>query len=151
MNTADRLPDWALWIWALGPSIGAVATAMIAAAVGVVAWRQWQTARDKLHAEMFNLRFQYYEDFTALLPEIGTSDCIDKKEFRAKYRWETIEDAEAELIVRARLLFGEKVSQNVKKACSRAKKGKIEGRFEDLLDEVFTSFIHEMSLPLRRK
>ena len=54
------LPVWAQWIQALGPVAISLVTVIIAVAVGVIAYRQWKTAREKLVLDLFERRFTLY-------------------------------------------------------------------------------------------
>ena len=54
------LPDWAQWVQALGPVSVSLVTAIVAVAVGVIAYRQWRTAREKLALDLFDKRMTIY-------------------------------------------------------------------------------------------
>ena len=57
MNTTC-LPYWVHVIQAVGPSFVAVIAAVIA---GLIAFRQWQTARTRIKLDLFNERFEVFE------------------------------------------------------------------------------------------
>lgn len=60
MDPKTALPEFVQWIQALGPTVVSVVTALIAGLVGIVAYRQWRTAREKLVLDLFQRRFNIY-------------------------------------------------------------------------------------------
>jgi hypothetical protein len=64
MLQANQLPQWAMYAWALGPTLVAIIAAGIA---GYIALRQWWTARDRVKLDMFEKRFAVYEATKSLI------------------------------------------------------------------------------------
>ncbi|MDG4874165.1 hypothetical protein P9273_03510 [Mesorhizobium sp. WSM4935] len=60
--TEQALPYWIRLIQALGPTFAGFATAAIALAVAVIAYRQWRTAHDKILLDLFDRRFSVFNE-----------------------------------------------------------------------------------------
>ncbi|MGG2100376.1 hypothetical protein [Stenotrophomonas sp. NRRL B-14846] len=78
-------------------AIGQVA---VAAAIGVIALRQWLTARNKLKADLFDRRYRLYTGLIQSMNSItdGRTGAVDQME---------------RLVVEAKWLFGEKVTKRL--------------------------------------
>ncbi|HEL3770859.1 hypothetical protein I5U03_11955 [Stenotrophomonas maltophilia] len=94
----------------------AIGQILVAAAVGVIAWRQWrtaqqqaETARKKLIADLFDRRFKAYDKF---VDHISNAFYGDKDE--VKNAEKAVADAHA-LLHEIRWLFGEDVTTKLRK------------------------------------
>jgi hypothetical protein len=87
-----------LWIAVLQ----ALLTPAIAVSVAYVAYRQWQTARQKLALDLFDRRFQVYMDFRRIVSELVQLGELSDR------------GLPNELIARARFLFDEDVLTEIK-------------------------------------
>src|SRR5690606_16535856 len=54
------LPEWVLWVQALGPTAMSAVTALVAGTVALIAYRQWRTAQDNLVLSLFDRRYTVY-------------------------------------------------------------------------------------------
>src|SRR5688500_5831515 len=96
-------PEWALWMQAIGPTSVSVVTAVVAIAVGVIAYRQWTTAQRKLVLDLFDRPYSIYERVKSgvdlVIRDAGVeNDAIQKV---ASVRYE------------ARFVFGAEVEQYI--------------------------------------
>lgn len=58
--TTQPIPDWVIYLQALGPVFTGFGTLIIGACVAYIAWRQWQTARHKLRMDLYDRRLALY-------------------------------------------------------------------------------------------
>lgn len=67
MPQVQALPMWIEYVKALGTPVVALVAASIA---GVIAYRQWRTARNKLKLDLFDKRVEVYAAAVELIKEI---------------------------------------------------------------------------------
>jgi len=65
-------PHWTAFVSALG-------TPIIAGLVGLIAYRQWRTARDRLKLDLFDRRFEVYFSCMKFLSDILISRHVDSQ------------------------------------------------------------------------
>ncbi|EZP43175.1 hypothetical protein BW38_03522 [Stenotrophomonas sp. RIT309] len=80
----------------------AIGQILVAAAVGIIALRQWLTARNKLKADLFDRRYKLYVDLGQSLQRIVEGDSSAVVQMRR-------------LLAEARWLFGEKTAERLRK------------------------------------
>lgn len=80
----------------------AVGQILVAVAVGGIALRQWQTARDKLKADLFDRRYSLYVDFVRALNRLHEGDADAMREVQR-------------ILAESRWLYGEKVADRLRK------------------------------------
>ena len=107
----SSLPDWAQWIQAMGPVVTAAATVAIGAIVAFVAWRQWQTAREKLALDLFEDRIAVYSKVLSAIRLIERPGRSEGKNPNVLLR-----EARDE----AQFLFGPEVTEYVRRLISAA-------------------------------
>jgi len=71
-----ELPIWLEYAKALGAPVVAVVAAVIA---GVIAYRQWITARNKLKLDLFDRRLKIYTDAFAVIKWMAEPDLSDRQ------------------------------------------------------------------------
>ncbi|WP_164092741.1 hypothetical protein [Stenotrophomonas maltophilia] len=83
----------------------------IAAAVGVIAFRQWQTARNKLKADLFDRRVKLYDRFFELGQEVILGEPaqanLDLRSMTGDIRWVFGQDLTAKLKLEVLSVFAE--------------------------------------------
>lgn len=70
-------PHWTAYLQAL-------LTPVVAVLAALIAWRQWQTARNKLRLDLFDRRFAVYDAARSFLGSIATSGKV-KEDALTKY------------------------------------------------------------------
>jgi len=98
--TDNQLPDWALWVQAMGPTAVSGVTTMVAIGVAIVAYRQWRVSKEKLALDLFERRLAIY--FSA---KAGVDKVIRDGDVRSNDGIKDIVIAQAE----AQFLFGDEV------------------------------------------
>jgi len=99
--SVQTLPNWALWVQALGPFSLSLVTAGVAIAVALISWRQWNVARAKLQLDLFEKRFGVFIDARKVLSQLAQRGELDRLEAGLPN----------EVIARGRFLFGPEVLQ----------------------------------------
>lgn len=101
------LPIWVEYVKALGAPVVALVAATIA---GSIAYRQWNTARNKLKLDLFEKRLKVYDAAVELLKAIAMPEPVD---------WEFIRDASARMSA-ATWLFNREVADHLSLLVARA-------------------------------
>jgi hypothetical protein len=71
MNT--QLPYWVQMVAALGPLFAALTTLMVGVIVASIAYRQWQTAKEKLILDLFDRRMNVYQKLRQSISLVNAS------------------------------------------------------------------------------
>jgi hypothetical protein len=78
-----QLPNCIQYIQALGPTIVAIVVGVVA---GYIAWRQWQTAHQRLRFDLYDKRFAVYDTVRSLISAFRLHGQITDDEFDEFYQ-----------------------------------------------------------------
>ena len=79
----SQLPYWLVIINAMAPLFAAVSTLIIGLIAGYIAWRQWQTNKDKLRLDYYDRRFAVYVATRKFVANAFANGNVAHEELRA--------------------------------------------------------------------
>jgi hypothetical protein len=130
----SQLPIYLQYVQALGPTL-------VAAAVGVVAYRQWATAREKLRLDLFEKRFEIYSAYHNFLITIFQTGKVSSA------NWDELNSK----CVGEKFLFKEKLLRNldeIRKFAANYEVGiyKRDSQTNQTSDEEHKKIVEELSI-----